>query len=138
MTTVHEVYQKHFSPQSTPTNWEVWNWFFMRISGLLLLFLVGGHMAIMHVFGGGVERIDFDFVAARWGNVFWRSYDWLLLALALLHGANGARVVIEDHIRRPGRRAFLKAGLYVVTFIFMAIGSLVIFTFDASSMPGGK
>lgn len=136
MTTVHDTYAKHFSPEKSPTNWEVWSWFFMRISGLLLIFLLLGHMAVMHIFGGGVEQIDFDFVAKRWGNVFWRSYDWLLLALALLHGANGARGVIEDHIRRNGTRVFMKASLYAITFIFFAIGSLVIFTFDISQMPG--
>lgn len=137
MRSVPEVYDKHFKPESSPSNWEVWSWFFMRISGIVLLFLVGGHMAIMHVFGGGVEQIDFEFVAKRWDGVFWRSYDFLLLTLAMLHGANGARMVVEDHFRKAGWRAVLKTSLYVLTFVFYAIGSIVIFTFDASQMPGG-
>jgi succinate dehydrogenase / fumarate reductase membrane anchor subunit len=135
--TVQQVYQRKIRPETTPSNWEVWSWFFMRISGIVLLFLVLGHMAIMHVFGGGVERINFDFVAQRWDGLFWRSYDFLLLALALLHGANGARVVIDDYIRRDGWRALLKATLYTATFVFFSIGTLVIVTFDVSQMPGG-
>lgn len=138
MTTVNEAYDKRFSPKSTPSNWEVWSWFFMRISGLVLVFLLLGHMAIMHVFGGGVDRVNYKFVALRWRNVFWRSYDFALLALGLFHGVNGARVVIEDYIRKDSLRVALKALLYTVTFIFFAIGSLVIFTFAASQMPGGK
>lgn len=137
MATVQQVYEKHFPGRQSAPGWEVWSWFFMRISGILLLFLVLGHLAIMHVFGGGVDRISFDFVAARWSGLFWRTYDWLLLALALLHGANGARMVIDDYVRRDARRVFLKAVLYSATFVFFSIGTLVIVTFDASQMPGG-
>lgn len=137
MAGVQEVYAKHFRADETPTNWEVWSWFFMRISGLLLVFLLLGHMAIMHVFGGGVDRIDFDFVAARWDGFFWRTYDWMLLALALLHGGNGARIMIEDYFRKDGLRVFLKAGLYAVTFILFTVGTFVILTFEVSQMPGG-
>ncbi|MCA1840987.1 MAG: succinate dehydrogenase [Actinomycetota bacterium] len=135
---LQEAYVAHFKPDSAPSNWEVWAWFFMRISGLMLVFLLLGHMAIMHVFGGGVSRVNFQFVAKRWNNFFWRSYDWLLLTLALLHGVNGARVVIEDYVKRGGLRVSLKGLLYSATFVFYSIGSLVIFTFSASQMPGGK
>lgn len=137
MATVGEVYRRRFPSERASSSWEVWSWFFMRISGILLLFLVLGHLAIMHVFGGGVDRIDFDFVAARWSGLFWRTYDWLLLALALLHGANGARVVVDDYVRRDGWRVLLKALLYTATFAFFSLGTLVIVTFDASQMPGG-
>ena len=137
MATVQEVYLKKIRPNATPSNFEVWSWFFMRISGIVLLFLVLGHMAIMHVFGGGVERIDYEFVAHRWSGLFWRTYDFLLLALALFHGVNGARVVIEDYIRWDGWRTLAKAVLYTATFVFFSIGTLVIVTFDASQMPGG-
>lgn len=137
MATVEEVYLRKVRPETAPSSWEVWGWFFMRISGVLLVFLLLGHMAIMHVFGGGVERIDFDFVAQRWSGIFWRSYDWFLLALALLHGGLGARTVIQDYIRSNGWRVFLKAGLYTTIFVMFSIGTLVIVTFEASQMPGG-
>ena len=53
MATVQDVYERHFPTGVSPSSWEVWSWFFMRISGLLLVFLVLGHLAIMHVFGAG-------------------------------------------------------------------------------------
>jgi succinate dehydrogenase / fumarate reductase membrane anchor subunit len=65
-------------------------WLFMRISGLLLLVLAVGHTLIMHLPAGGVDRINFGFVAVRWESPFWRTWDWLLLILALLHGINGS------------------------------------------------
>ena len=137
MATLEQAYRKKFKPEVDPSSFEMWSWFFMRISGLLLVFLLLGHMAIMHVFGGGVERINFEFVAARWNGLFWRTYDWFLLALALMHGGIGGRTFLQDYIRGDRLRVFLKTLLYTAVFIFFSIGTLVIVTFDASQMPGG-
>ncbi|MDQ4107987.1 MAG: succinate dehydrogenase, partial [Actinomycetota bacterium] len=38
---------------------ELWTWLFMRISGIVLLFLAVGHVLIMHVFDEGVDRVNF-------------------------------------------------------------------------------
>lgn len=98
-------------------------WSFMRLSGVLILPLVFGHLAIMHVIqgvfditGGGLTVVGTDvvnesgraveFVGQRWdylvaGVAVWRVYDGLLLALALIHGFNGLRYVINDYARHP-------------------------------------
>lgn len=133
---VREAYAQRFQPEHAPSNFQLWSWFFMRISGLGLVFLVLGHMGIMHLIGGGVDRINFNFVAARWSGFFWRAYDWLLLVLALLHGAVGARDVIQDHVRRAPWRALSKAALYSVVFFLLGVGTLVIVTFDAAATAG--
>ncbi len=83
-------------------------WYFMRLSGLALVILALGHMFIMHVLvelTGG--EINFAFVQSRWGTPFWRIYDLLLLVLAFVHGANGARVVIGDYVTQPTARRLL-------------------------------
>jgi succinate dehydrogenase / fumarate reductase membrane anchor subunit len=131
------AYSRHRKHDTRASGFQVWSWFFMRISGLGLVFLVLGHMLIMHVIDGGVDRVNYDFVAARWGGFFWRTYDWLLLALAMLHGAIGARGAIADHIRKPLWRGVAKTLLYSVVFFLLGVGTLVIVTFDASQMPGG-
>ena len=134
MSTAEEVYQKHrpkaFEAQRRPSSFEVWAWLFMRVSGVLLLFLVLIHLYVMHFVGTGVERVDFDFVAARWTNAGWKTFDWLLLFLALLHGANGLRIVIDDYVRSPRARTAVKASLYTLTGILMIMGTSVIVTFD--------
>jgi len=109
-------------------NFETWSWYFMRISGLVLIFLALTHFAITHIVHD-VVRTDADFVGARWDNPLWRLFDWSLLALALVHGVNGVRWSIDDYVRRPGRRAALKALLYTVTGGLFAYGTLVIVTF---------
>jgi succinate dehydrogenase / fumarate reductase membrane anchor subunit len=116
---------------------EFWWWVFMRVSGLLLLFLAVGHVLIMHVLGEGVDRVDFQFVQVRWGSPFWRTWDWLMLTLALLHGVNGLRMVILDYVRRPGVRIVVSWFFYVAGVLAFALGSVVVFTFDPSRWPPG-
>jgi succinate dehydrogenase / fumarate reductase membrane anchor subunit len=112
------------------TNTEMYAWLFMRISGVVLVVLVLGHLFIMNILDGGVQRINFAFVAGRWSSPFWQVWDLLMLWLAMLHGTNGLRTIINDYTRRDGTRVALKGLLYTVTVITIALGSLVIFTFD--------
>src|ERR671914_540632 len=137
MATVEDIYKKHkpkaFERDRRPSSTEVWWWFFMRISGVILIFLVLIHVYVMHLIDGGVERVDFAFVAERWNNVGWKTFDWIMLFLALLHGTNGLRIVVEDYIKKPGLRAFLKGSLYMLTLALMIMGTAVIVTFDPSA-----
>ena len=136
MATVEQIYRKHkpraFAADRRPSSTEVWWWFFMRISGIVLLFLVLIHLYIMHLVGSGVERVNFAFVAGRWDDVGWKTFDWLLLVLALLHGANGIRIIVDDYVRSPGKRTAIKTTLYALTTILMIMGTAVIVTFDPS------
>ncbi|HEX6263255.1 MAG TPA: succinate dehydrogenase hydrophobic membrane anchor subunit [Actinomycetota bacterium] len=120
-------------PRPRPrSGFELWAWLFMRLSGILLLFLAVGHVLIMHVIDEGVQRVDFDFVADRWASPFWRTWDWMLLSLALLHGINGTRVVIQDHVRSPGWRLTWNSIFVIVGFALFVLGSVIVFTFDAA------
>lgn len=109
-------------------------WYFMRISGLALVFLALGHMFIMHVLvqlSGG--EIDFAFVQSRWGTPFWRIYDFVLLVLAFLHGANGARVVIGDYVANRRARSLLIGILLAISGIWLVLGMAIIVFFDPNA-----
>ena len=109
-------------------------WYFMRLSGLALVVLALGHMLIMHVLvelTGG--EIDFAFVQSRWGTPFWRIYDLLLLILAFVHGANGARVVVADYITHRTARSLVIGVLVALSGIWLVLGMLVILLFDAEA-----
>ena len=114
------------------TNFEMYSWIFMRMSGLLLIVLVLGHLLIMNVLDGGVQRINFGFVAGRWASPFWRTWDLSQLWLAELHGTNGLRTIINDYAVRDSSRFWLKMLLYTSAFLVLVLGTLVIFTFDPS------
>lgn len=112
------------------TNFELYSWVFMRLSGLLLVILVLGHLLIMNILDGGVQRINFGFVAGRWSSPFWQTWDLLQLWLAELHGTNGLRTIINDYATKDTTRFWLKVVLYSSALIVMTLGTLVIFTFD--------
>ena len=109
-------------------NFETWSWYFMRISGLILIFLALLHFSITHIINDVVET-DAEFVANRWDNPVWRLFDWTLLTLALFHGLNGVRWIIDDYVRSPGKRAAVKAVTYGVSGVLFAYGTLVIVTY---------
>jgi succinate dehydrogenase / fumarate reductase, membrane anchor subunit len=112
-------------------NFETWSWYFMRISGLALIFLALLHFSITHIIYDVVDT-NAAFVAARWDNPLWRIYDWSLLALGLLHGLNGLRWILDDYVRSAGKRAAIKAVLYGVTGLLFAYGTLTIITFSGA------
>src|SRR5690349_4857342 len=108
--------------------WETFSWWFFRISGVGLVILAFVHLFINHV-ANDVSATQYDFVAARYQNPFWRGYDLLLLTLALFHGLNGLRIVIDDYIKSRGWRVAVVSGLFVIALSFWLIGMMTIITF---------
>lgn len=94
-------------------------WSYMRISGLLILPLVFGHLAMVHIIQGvfdlttagapivgtnfvNAQGLAVEFVGSRWsfalaGVAIWKLYDIGLLALVTIHGFNGLRYVLTDY-----------------------------------------
>jgi succinate dehydrogenase / fumarate reductase membrane anchor subunit len=117
------------------SNFELNAWLFMRGSGLLLVVLVFGHLFVNLMMGEGIHQIDFAFVAGKWANPFWQVWDLAMLWLAMLHGGNGLRTIINDYTTKANTRFALKTLLYFGTLIVIVLGTLVIFTFDPCIDP---
>lgn len=129
---------------------EIFWWSFMRISGLLIVPLVFGHLALMHILqgvfdltaqghtivgtGGIINQSGtaVEFVANRWnllvgGVAIWRVYDFALLTLVVMHGFNGLRYVLTDYtMSSPLLR---RASIYLcviaaVTLLVLGVGAL--------------
>ncbi|GIL13781.1 MAG: hypothetical protein BroJett038_25010 [Chloroflexota bacterium] len=133
------------------SRWEKLWWSFMRLSGILIVPLVFGHLAMMHVLQGvfdisaqgaavvGTDLINqsgtsVEFVANRWnllvgGVAVWRLYDIALLALTVIHGFNGLRYVLTDY---TSGSSLLRRGM-VYTCI---IGALVLLVIGALALLG--
>jgi succinate dehydrogenase / fumarate reductase membrane anchor subunit len=114
---------------------ELWTWLFMRISGIVLLFLAVGHVLIMHVWAEGVDRVNFEFIQLRWSSLFWKTWDWLMLVLALLHGVNGLRVIVLDYVRPGGLRRAINSFFVVLGAALMVLGTIIVVTFDPADWP---
>jgi len=111
-------------------NWEKWGWIYMRVSGVLLVVLIFGHLFVNLVMGDGVSQIDFAFVAGKLSDPFWQWYDFLLLTLALIHGTNGMRTIVNDYVAKASIRRILHSALIASTVVLLVLGTLVLFTFD--------
>jgi succinate dehydrogenase / fumarate reductase membrane anchor subunit len=116
--------------KSTRSNFELYGWVFMRASGAVLLVLVFGHLFVNLMVGDGVNAIDFAFVGGKWTSPFWQVWDLLMLWLAMIHGTNGVRTIINDYAERPMVRLWLKISLYVAFVVVTVLGTLVVFTFE--------
>ncbi|QCB94332.1 succinate dehydrogenase, hydrophobic membrane anchor protein [Cellulomonas shaoxiangyii] len=116
--------------RSTHGNTELYAWVFMRVSGVVLVVLIFGHLFVNLVAGEGISAIDFGFVAGKWASPFWQVWDLLMLWLAMLHGTNGVRVIISDYAEKDSTRLVLTSLLYLATVVVVVLGTLVIFTFD--------
>lgn len=114
---------------------ELWTWLFMRLSGLVLLILAVGHVLIMHVLGEGVDRVNFAFIQLRWASPFWKTWDWLMLVLALLHGVNGLRVITLDYLRPHGARLAVNTFFAILGAALMVLGTIIVVTFDPAKWP---
>lgn len=129
-------YERYARPAKKGINLERAGWVYMRVSGVLLVVLIFGHLFVNLWMGEGVKAIDFAFVAGKWADPFWQVWDVLMLWLALIHGANGMRTLVNDYATRKGLRATLLGLILVATVVLIVLGTLALVTFDPCS--GGE
>jgi succinate dehydrogenase / fumarate reductase membrane anchor subunit len=103
---------------------------YMRASGVVLVILIFGHLFVNLMVGEGVKAIDFAFVAGKWATPFWQYWDLAMLWLALIHGANGMRTIVNDYSSSVVLGKVLRGAIYASAAILIILGTLVIFTFD--------
>ena len=112
---------------------ELTAWYFMRISGLVLVFLAVGHLFIMHI-ANNVENINYAFVAGRWANPrtgwIWRLWDMSMIALAMLHGFNGFRQILDEYVHGAKARVAVHTTLWMVMTTLLLMGSYAIWMFQ--------
>jgi succinate dehydrogenase / fumarate reductase membrane anchor subunit len=113
------------------SRFELYSWVFMRISGLLLIFMALYHLVWWNLLVG-VEHLSAELVLERWSNPLWRLFNVALAAFAMLHGLNGARYSIEDYTRKPGTRKAVKAIVYGIVLLALAWGIFALLTYDFS------
>ena len=101
---------------------------FMRLSGIVLLFLAVGHVMIQLVLND-VHNLTLQFVADQWKSWGWKAYDMLLLAFAITHGYNGLRNILEDYIHNEKLMRVIHYVLAVFVVATVAWSAVAIITF---------
>ncbi|MCU1575929.1 MAG: succinate dehydrogenase / fumarate reductase, rane anchor subunit [Microbacteriaceae bacterium] len=130
MTTIEAPRTPSRPARKRGVNWEKWGWIYMRASGVVLVVLIFGHLFVNLVLGQGVKAIDFAFVGGKLSSPFWQVWDLLMLWLALIHGGNGMRTLVNDYASHPLVNRILKLAILAAVVVLVLLGTLVIFTFD--------
>ena len=103
-------------------------WLFMRLSGVAMLILAVGHMVIQHVLNSSAN-LTLAFVAAQWSSWGWKTFDILLLWMAIPHGINGLYNVLSDYVHNTGARRIISIalGLFIVATVIWATIAIALF-----------
>ena len=121
---------KYLRSSASSGSFEMAAWVFMRASGAALVVLIFVHLWVNLMVGDGIHQVDFAFVAGKWANPVWQFWDLTMLWLAMLHGTNGMRTIINDYAEKSSTRVWLKSILYVSAAVVVILGTMVIFTFE--------
>jgi succinate dehydrogenase / fumarate reductase, membrane anchor subunit len=119
------LYSRSGRPKPQSGGFELASWYFMRVSGVALFVLAFAHFSLEHfLFDPSQESATWIF-NQRWNSLFWRSFDWLLLMMVVLHAFLGMRTVTMDYLK-GGWRTLALAVLYLVGAIVFAMGTIVV------------
>jgi succinate dehydrogenase / fumarate reductase, membrane anchor subunit len=107
--------------------WELAIWYLMRLTGIGLFVLALAHYIIVHFLFDPSEQTAAWILDERWGNIAWRTVDWLMLAFVIFHAFMGMRIVVQDYTR-GALKTVLTMGLYLGAIILFALGTIVVAT----------
>lgn len=125
-------YERPTAAMQKKGKFELYSWLFMRVSGLLLIFMTLYHLYWWNLVVG-VEHLSAELVLERWNQPLWRLFNIALATFAMLHGLNGLRYSIEDYIRNPTARKVVKGIAYFVVLGALAWGIFALLTYDFAS-----
>jgi len=121
---------RHVKPAG---GFELFAWYFMRISGLALVFLALVHLFITHILNN-VENINYEFVANRWAaphtGFIWRLWDLAMINLAVFHGGNGLRQILDEYVINRSRRVLTHTLIWSCAALLMVRGTYAILMFE--------
>jgi succinate dehydrogenase hydrophobic anchor subunit len=109
------------------SGWELAIWYLMRLTGIGLFVTALAHYIIVHFVYDPVEQKAAWILDERWGNIAWRTIDWLMLSFVIFHAFMGMRTVINDYTR-GGVRMALTMLLYLAALLLFAMGTFAVVT----------
>ena len=109
------------------SGWELAIWYLMRLTGLGLFVTALAHYIIVHFLYDPSEQTAKWITDERWGNIAWRTADWLMLVFVVFHAFMGVRIIIHDYTT-GGVRTLLTMLLYMGAILIFALGTIVVVT----------
>jgi succinate dehydrogenase / fumarate reductase membrane anchor subunit len=120
----------------------LWTWHVG--AGVVILVLLGLHMAIMHldatlgIFGTpGAEPVEWESVAARAGSLFFTVTYVLLLGAALYHGLYGLRTILLELNPGATLRRVINVSLSLLGLALFVFGTWAALAAPGAAAVGG-
>jgi succinate dehydrogenase hydrophobic anchor subunit len=114
--------------------WELAIWYLMRLTGVGLFVTALAHYIIVHFLYDPKDQTAQWILDERWGNIAWRTADWLMLTFVVFHAFMGLRTVVQDYTK-GGVRTVLTMALYLGAFIVFAMGTIAVATLNFPVKP---
>lgn len=115
------------SARPSGSGWEVAVWYLMRLTGLGLFVTALAHYIIVHFLYDPKDQTAQWILDERWGNVAWRTADWLMLTFVVFHAFMGVRTVLQDYVSGTAR-TLLTMALYLLAIVIFALGTFAVVT----------
>ncbi len=92
-------------------------WILFLASGVLMLFLLGIHLFLMHfsAMTGASDPLQYSAVIARSNSLTWKITYMVLLILALYHSLYGLRSIVLEVVNHP-------VGERVLSWLIVCVG----------------
>jgi succinate dehydrogenase cytochrome b556 subunit len=104
--------------QSALSTRGMWPWVLQRVTGALLIGLLGLHFWVTHF--GTIGPVTFENVLERVKLPLWFFVDLALLAVIIYHALNGVRTIVLDFGLSP-RKALIFDWLLVILGMAMLV-----------------
>jgi succinate dehydrogenase cytochrome b556 subunit len=111
----------HFAPKHSLTG--AIHWGLQRITGFLLIFLLGAPLVFEHFLETETGPASFQSVTDRLQDPLYFLVDFLLLLFALYHGLNGARTVLLDLDVHPRLQSTITYFLSIIGILATIYGT---------------
>jgi len=116
------------------SGWELAIWYLMRLTGLGLFVTALAHYIIVHFLYDPKDQTAQWILDERWGNIAWRTADWLMLSFVVFHAFMGMRTVVQDYTK-GGVRTVLTMALYIGAFVIFVMGTVAVMTLNFPVKP---
>jgi succinate dehydrogenase hydrophobic anchor subunit len=114
--------------------WELAIWYLMRLTGIGLFVAALAHYIIVHFLYDPKDQTAQWILDERWGNIAWRTADWLMLSFVVFHAFMGVRTVVQDYTS-GGLRTLLTMALYLGAFVIFVMGTVAVMTLNFPVKP---
>lgn len=119
---VSETVLERFKPKD-PTDGSM-NWFLQRISGIMILPLLGMHLIIIHFIED--NQASASETIRRFGDAWYIIFDFLLISSLTYHALNGLGTVLYDFNPSEKQEKIIRYGLMILGILTIVWGVAIL------------